>query len=67
MSGSMGTDDKRYWWLPLIVIAATTGGLWLFQRAMFPASVGGVGLVVGFFLGAALVAVFEDYLDNRSD
>lgn len=64
---AMGTDDKRHWWMPLIVIAVTSAGLWFFQRAMFPGSLGGVGLVVGFFLGAALVAVFEDYLDNRSD
>ncbi|MBS0540988.1 MAG: hypothetical protein JSR47_19660 [Proteobacteria bacterium] len=61
----MSKDPNRFWWLSLILIGASTVGLWYFQQAMFPQSVGGVGAVVGFLLGAFLAALLEDYVDQN--
>jgi hypothetical protein len=61
----MDKDPNRFWWLSLVLVVACTAGFWLFERAMFPASSGAVGCVVGFALGGALAALLEDYFDQN--
>jgi len=58
-------DPSRFWWLSLILIFASSAGLWYFQQAMFPMSSGSVGAVVGFLLGSFLAALLEDYVDQN--
>ena len=63
----MEKDPNRFWWLSLVLVVSCAVGLWLFQRAMFPRTFGGVGLAVGFVLGTAFAALLEDWLDHNSD
>ena len=60
------TDPNRFWWLKLVLIAASTGGLWYFEHALFPQNSGWVGAAVGLVLGGCLAVVYEDYIDKRS-
>ncbi len=60
----MDKDPNRFWWLSLVLVAVCTGGLWYFERTMFPGNSGFVGCVVGFALGGALAALLEDYFDQ---
>ena len=41
----MEKDPNRFWWLSLLLVALCTVGLWLFQRSVFPATFGGVGMI----------------------
>ena len=63
----MEKDPNRFWWLSLLLVALCTVGLWLFQRSVFPATFGGVGLAVGFVLGTAFAALLEDWIDQNSE
>jgi hypothetical protein len=63
----MEKDPNRFWWLSLLLVAICTVGLWLFQRSVFPATFGGVGLAVDFVLGTAFAALLEDWIDQNSD
>lgn len=67
MSGTTGSDSRRHWWLPLVVIALTMASLWFFQRLLIAGSTGDVGLIVGFFLGVGLTVLLEDYVDHHTE
>ncbi|HTR86995.1 MAG TPA: hypothetical protein VMI56_21115 [Reyranella sp.] len=58
---------NRYWWLSLVLVAASTIALWYFERRMLPNTEGVTGGIVGFLLGSALAALLEDYFDQNSD
>jgi len=61
----MSKDPNRFWWLSLVLVAASTAGFGIFERMLFPSRHGFVGAVVGFVLGGALAAVLEDYFDQN--
>lgn len=61
----MEKDPNRFWWLSLVLVGICTGGLYYFERTVYPASSGLVGLVVGLGLGGALAALLEDYFDQN--
>lgn len=63
----MTKDPNRFWWLSLVMVMVCTAGLWAFQRVVFPATFGGVGLAVGFVLGTAFAALLEDWIDHNSE
>lgn len=63
----MTKDPARFWWVKLVLVAVCVGGIWSFERVLFPDSIGWIGGTIGLVLGAFMATVYEDYMDQNSD